>query len=66
MALLLVLSMYVIIYHLDKKQWNNGVCTECGYKYKFINSNIDRHFHETYTFQCEKCGKIITMDFTPY
>ena len=65
-CLVIVLLMWVFIFHLDKEQWNNGICSECGYEYKLVNSNVDKHYHRTYTFQCEKCSKIMILDFNPY
>lgn len=45
--------------HYDKAQidaWNNGICTECGGKYKFKNGN-----NGTYYYACEDCDHVIEM-----
>ena len=46
------LAIFLDVYKKDSiKQWNNGICTECGGKYELYTISRGNHY-----YICETCG----------
>lgn len=45
---------------INESIYNNGICTNCGGNYKFVNvsRNHDRVY---YYYKCDSCDKIIEL-----
>lgn len=63
-----VMTIAVIVGTIQRTEieraYNNGICTECGGDYKFINasvSGIGSFTTHYYFYQCEECGKLIEI-----
>lgn len=44
---------------LSQEKWNNGVCTECGGKYRFSGATHLRNGGDYYYYSCEDCDHTI-------
>lgn len=44
---------------IKHKDWNNGVCVECGGEYKFKSAAKARNGAETRYYTCEDCDHLI-------
>ena len=42
-----------------QKDWNDGVCPECGTPWRFASAEHLRHGGTIYYYVCDNCGKII-------
>lgn len=45
----------------DIKKWNNGICTECGGKYEYLEA-VGHKYDTDFIYRCNQCGKIIELD----
>lgn len=45
----------------SEKEYNNGICSECGGHYKFVSSShiSDISISDEYYYSCEDCGYTI-------
>lgn len=43
----------------SEKEYNNGICSECGGHYKFVSSSHIRNSSDEYYYSCEDCGYTI-------
>lgn len=41
-------------------KWNNGICSECGGRYKFVMP-IGHQYITEYWYECEDCGHGIEL-----
>lgn len=44
---------------VKEKEWNNGICVECGGEYKFKSAAKARNGSETKYYTCEDCDHLI-------
>ena len=44
---------------MKHKDWNNGICVECGGEYKFSGATQSRMGSETRYYTCEDCDNLI-------
>lgn len=59
--IILFISIAVIYILSYKPQHNNGICTECGGQYEFVQA-VGHKFDTSYIYKCNECGKIIETD----
>lgn len=43
----------------SEKEYNNGICSECGGHYKFVSSSHIMNGSNEYYYSCEDCGYTI-------
>lgn len=60
-VVILFISIAVICIISHKPQHNNGICTECGGQYEFIQA-VGHKYDTSYIYKCNECGKIIEVD----
>lgn len=58
--LFIIIAVICIISH--KPQHSNGICTECGGQYEFVQA-VGHKFDTSYIYKCNECGKIIETDY---
>lgn len=56
------ISITVIRIISHKPQHSNGICTECGSQYEFVQA-VGHKYDTSYIYKCNKCGKIIETDY---
>ena len=54
------ITVFCIISH--KPQHSNGICTECGGQYEFVQA-VGHKYDTSYIYKCNECGKIIETDY---
>lgn len=63
-AIIILMILAVIVANYENKQgeknYNNGICTECGGNYYFIDMEHIRNGGDEYYYSCDKCGHTIT------
>lgn len=57
---LIVLIVGIKIYSSEKLAWNNGICSECGGNYVFVEP-IGHENYTSYFYKCDRCGKGIDI-----
>lgn len=64
MASIIILFVIIAVICIisDKPQHNNGICTECGGQYEFVQA-VGHKFDTSYIYKCNECGKIIETDY---
>lgn len=66
-GLLILMFLFLIVGTLaekkiDKKIYNNGVCTECGGNYVFSGAAHVKNSDDIYYYTCDKCGHTIRVN----
>ena len=56
-----LLKILMLNVETENKEWNNGICTECGGKYEFQSSSYRRHSNDEYYYKCKNCGYTIKL-----
>ena len=59
LAMLFFIGGAVLCRHLEKKEWNNGKCTNCGTEWK----NFDTDSQGGRGYSCPKCDKTIWISY---
>ena len=63
-ALLLVGSLYSCMRHVDKTEYNNGVCQKCGGHLEYEQA-VGHQYYTSYIYKCDKCGDRIELYYSP-
>lgn len=62
-AIIVVMVLAVIVANHEAKQgeknYNNGICTECGGSYYFVDTEHIKNSGDRYYYSCDKCGHTI-------
>jgi len=61
-CLVIIISLIVgtISYLSEKLAWNNGICSECGGNYVFVEP-IGHEVYTSYYYECDTCGRGIDI-----
>lgn len=58
LVLLMSLSTSFDVYYKEK-QYNNGICLDCGGDYVFVNATKNRYGSTVKFYECKNCQKVI-------
>lgn len=62
--LLLVGGIWLCMEHVDKTEYNHGVCQECGGHLEYEQA-VGHQYLTSYIYKCDKCGKRIELYYSP-
>ena len=49
-----------IIYSQSEKDWNNGICSECGGHFQYQQA-IGQMYFTRYIYLCDGCGRMVKL-----
>lgn len=63
-GLILVGGIRSCMKHVDKNEYNDGICQKCGGHLEYEQA-VGHQYFTTYMYKCENCGKRIELNYNP-